>query len=60
MAIGWYGLEIGNRVKYQAPSAIKYIEGEIIHLYDSDKNRARIKLKDGTEKDVVCEYCEKV
>ncbi|MBP1308874.1 hypothetical protein JOD82_001894 [Paenibacillus sp. 1182] len=59
MARGWEGLEIGDKVKYET-SENRFVEGEVIHLYVSDKSRARIKTAEGKERDVICEYCEKV
>jgi hypothetical protein len=58
MARGWYGLEMGDRVI--GKTSISGIEGEVIHLYTGDKNRARIKTDEGEEEDVVCEWCEKI
>lgn len=52
MARGWDGLEIGDRVKYET-SENRFVVGEVIHLYVSDKSRARIKTDEGDRKSVV-------
>lgn len=53
-----YGLKLGDRVAHTAFGAT--ITGEVIELPPTDKNRARIRLDDGSETDVVAEWCNVV
>ena len=51
-----YGLKLGNRVEHTAFG--QTIAGIVITLPPSDNNRARIRLDNGTESDVVAEWCK--
>jgi hypothetical protein len=50
-----YGLKLGDRVEHTAFGAT--IIGEVIDLPATDNNRARIRLDNGSETDVVAEWC---
>lgn len=53
-----YGLRVGQRV---AEVAFGHrLEGVVINLSWTDNNRATIRLDDGTETDVVCEWCHPI
>ena len=51
-----YGLKLEDRVEMKAFGGT--VTGTVIHLYALDNNGARIRLDDGREMDVVCEWCE--
>lgn len=51
-----YGLKIGDRVKQCAFN--RTIEGYVVELHVMDNNGATIRLDDGREMNVVCEWCE--
>ena len=50
-----YGLRLGDRVAHTAFGAT--ITGEVIELPPTDNNRARVRMDDGQEIDVVAEWC---
>jgi hypothetical protein len=54
-----YGLKIGDRVREYFGGDFQ-IEGTVTYLYKLDNNKARIMLDNGTEENVVCEWCKKV
>lgn len=51
-----YGLLVGDRVVERAFGS--NIEGVVVELYIGDNNRGRIRLDDGTEQDIICEWCK--
>jgi hypothetical protein len=59
VARGWYGLHIGDRVKYKLLNDT-YLIGEIIELCVRDKNSAYMITDDGRKIQVICERCEKI
>lgn len=50
-----YGLKLWQRVAEVAFG--NRLEGVVVNLSWTDNNRATIRLDDGTETDVVCEWC---
>ena len=58
MARGWNGFYVGDRVEYELVNS--FIQGTIIHLYVRDKNKGRIKMDGGEERDVILDYCKRL
>ncbi|MWV44909.1 hypothetical protein GRF59_14905 [Paenibacillus sp. HJL G12] len=58
MTRGWYGLYLGDRVKYDYVG--QQIEGTIVELSTSDKNGGIIIDDKGEKHKVVCEYCKRI
>ncbi|MBU7316107.1 hypothetical protein [Paenibacillus oleatilyticus] len=59
MARGWYGLYLGDRVVYDIGTGRK-IEGTIVKLFVSDRNKGLLIDDDGKEHTIVCEFCAKI
>lgn len=54
-----YGLEVTDRVGFRGLSGpIRY--GEVVGFDFLDNNRATVRFDDGTEQEVVAEWCTKV
>jgi hypothetical protein len=55
---GWYGFQIGDRVRYKLIKG--FLEGEIIYLSKLDKNSGEMKTDDGDRVEIILERCEKI
>jgi hypothetical protein len=52
-----YGLKVDDRVQFKGPGGVSVI-GKVIALDSTDNNGGRIRLEDGRECKIVCEWCE--
>lgn len=54
MARGWYGLDIGDEIKYL------HYEGTVTSLSILNKNKGTMRTTDGKIINITCESCKKI